>query len=406
MISKTEPNPGFFQKPANLLLVMAAAMPLSFSTWQALLNNFAIEMVSFDGQSMGFLQSLREVPGFFAFTAIFILFWLREQPFAILSLLVLGLGTVATGFFPTVWGLYLSTVLMSIGFHYFETMQQSLNLQWLKKESSAHAMGQQISVKSFSSLIVFLMIWLLIEQWNWPFVWIYALGGGATIALALFAWKAFPNFQAEHIQHKKIVLRKRYWLYYALTFMGGARRQIFVVFAGFLMVSKFGYSAADISLLYLANHVLSLFLASKIGKWIQKVGERKALIFEYIGLILIFTGYGLTDSAWVAAAFYLLDHFFFAFAIAQKTYFQKIADPKDMASTAGVAFTINHIAAVVLPAALGFLWLISPPAVFYCGAIMAVISLVLSFNIPDKPEPGEEVVWQPLALQSLPANRP
>ncbi|NCO45131.1 MAG: MFS transporter, partial [Vibrio sp.] len=202
---------------------------------------------------------------------------------------------------------------------------------------------------------------------------------------------AFPEFKAEVPQNKKLVLRKRYWLYYALTFMSGARRQIFTVFAGFLMVEKFGYSAADITLLFLINYLFNFLFAKRIGKFIGVVGERKALLFEYTGLIVVFVGYGLVQNAHWAAALYVVDHLFFALALAIKTYFQKIADPADMASTAGVSFTINHIAAVFIPATFGLIWLISPASVFYIGAVMPLVSLLLSLNIPIKPEAGNEV---------------
>ncbi|SQA36415.1 permease [Vibrio harveyi] len=201
---------------------------------------------------------------------------------------------------------------------------------------------------------------------------------------------AFPEFKTEVPQNKKLVLRKRYWLYYALTFMSGARRQIFTVFAGFLMVEKFGYSAADITLLFLINYVFNFLFAKRIGRFIGAVGERKALMFEYVGLIFVFVGYGLVQTAEWAAALYVIDHLFFALALAIKTYFQKIADPADMASTAGVAFTINHIAAVVIPVTFGVIWLVSPSSVFYIGAGMAVVSLLLSLNIPAKPQEGNE----------------
>ena len=79
-------------------------------------------------------------------------------------------------------------------------------------------------------------------------------------------------------------------------------------------------------------------------------------------------------------------------AIAIKTYFQKIADPADIASSSGVSFTINNIAAVAIPAAFGLIWLINPAAVFYAGAAMALISLFLSRNIPNAPAPGNEVL--------------
>ena len=154
-----------------------------------------------------------------------------------------------------------------------------------------------------------------------------------------------------------------------------------MVFAGFMMVEKFGYRAQDIALLYIVNHALNLYLAPKIGHWIGKIGERKALTVEYLGLIGVFVGYALVEHATVAAALYVVDHVFFAMAIAIKTFFQKIADPADIASSSGVSFTINHIAAVVIPATFGVIWLVNPALVFYAGALIAFLSLVLAQRV-------------------------
>ena len=104
-----------------LLYILAIGSPIAFSVWQALLNNFAVEIASFGGKEIGMLQSLREVPGFLAFTVVFLLLIIRQQNFAIVSLILLGIGTALTGFFPSILGLYITTVIMSIGFHYLET---------------------------------------------------------------------------------------------------------------------------------------------------------------------------------------------------------------------------------------------------------------------------------------------
>ena len=371
---------------------MAGAVPLSYATWQALLNNFAIERATFSGVEIGILQSLREVPGFLAFAVVFLLFVLREQHIALISLALLGIGTAMTGFFPTVIGLYLTTVIMSIGYHYYETIQMSLSLQWLDKDKAPEVLGQIIAVGAFTSILTFGMIWLAFDLAGLGFTMVYALGGAATVLIALICAVSFPQFPAKIRQHRHMVLRKRYWLYYALTFLSGARRQIFIVFAGFLMVEKFGYSVAAISVLFLINATLNMLFASRIGRLIGIVGERAALVFEYTGLVIVFIAYAFVNNAELAAGLYVVDHFFFALAIAIQTYFQKIADPADIASSAGVAFTINHIAAVILPVILGLLWLNSPSAVFLVGAGLAGLSLLLSLNVPVKPAHGNEAI--------------
>ena len=372
-------------------MVMAAGVPLSFATWRALLNNFAIEVVQFDGASMGILQSVREIPGFLALGVVFVLLWMREQTLAVVSLALLGLGTALTGYFPSLVGLCSTTLLMSLGFHYYETMQTSLTMQWVEKARAPEMFGKLIAVGSSMALLSYGLVWVVFEWLQLEFAITYLVAGSLTLIVAVIAARGFPHFPQKSVQHKKLILRRRYWLYYALTFMSGARRQIFVVFAGFLLVEKFSYSVQDIALLFLVTSAVNIPLAPRVGRLIARVGERRALIFEYIGLVIVFVAYAFVNHAGLAGLLYIIDHLFFALAIAIKTYFQKIADGADIASTAAVGFTINHIAAVVIPVAFGFLWLVSPAAVFLGGAVMAVISLVLSLNVPRHPEPGNEV---------------
>ncbi len=357
-----------WRSPRAFMILMAIAMPLSFSTWMALINNFAVERVFFTGKEIGILQSLREIPGFLAFAVVFLLLLMREQTLGLVALLFLGIGTAITGMLPTAVGLYATTILMSVGFHYYETVRQSLALQLVSKEESPLFLGQLVAVGSFSGLVSLCLIWLSVDLVGLDMEWVYFLGGSLTIMITLICWKAFPKFPEKVRQHRKVFLRKRYWLYYLITFLSGARRQIFVVFANFLMVEKFDFSVSDITLLLLVNTTINIFIAPKIGKFIAVCGERRALTFEYIGLIGVFIAYAFVNTAWVAVLLYLVDHIFFSMAIAIKTYFQKIADPADIAAQAGVAFSINHIAAVLVPVTLGFLWLISPSIVFLVGA--------------------------------------
>ena len=387
-----------WRRPEILLLAMAAAWGLSVATWMALINNFAVERAAFDGADMGILQSAREIPGFLAFTFVALLFLMREQTIAVVSLLLLGGGVVATGLFPNFLGLMITTMIMSVGFHYHETASQSLALQWSSREHAPVLMGRLLSANSFASILAFALIWGGLELLHLDFAIIYAIGGGATVAAAIVVHKVFPRMAVDSDQRRELFLRRRYWLFYVLTFISGARRQIFIVFAVFLMVEKFGLSAANLTLLLLINHIINTFVAPRIGRFIARFGERRSLTLEYIGLIIVFVAYALVENVWIASALYIADHLFFSMAIALRTYFGKIADPRDIAPTSGISFSINHIAAVVVPAAFGFIWLVNPAAVFYAGAGMAVVSLALAQLIPRNPDQGNETIWSRRAL--------
>ncbi len=237
---------------------------------------------------------------------------------------------------------------------------------------------------------------------------VYMIAGGITALIAAFCFFAYPQFESPpEPQLKQFVLRRRYWLYYALQAMAGARRQIFTVFAAFMMVERFGFEVHEVTGLFIANFIANMIFAPLMGKAVARWGgERRALAFEYVGLVIVFLAYGgIYYFGWggvvLAAALYIIDHLFFALAFALKTYFQKIADPQDIAPTAAVAFTINHIAAVFLPATLGYLWVVSPGgAVFGLAAGMAGVSLSLALMIPRHPEKGNETVFSRFVAQA------
>jgi len=383
-----------WRRPTTLLFLMAAAMPIAFSTWSALLNNFTIEVAGFDGSDIGWLHTVREIPGFLAIGVIAIIIFMREQVLGLVSLVLLGVATGITAWFPSMGGILTITMLSSIGFHYYETVNQSLQLQWLDKARAPQVLGWLVAAGSGATLLVYLIIVALWEPLGLTYNIVYLLSGGTCAAIAIFALLAYPQFEAPNPQIKRLILRRRYWLYYALQFMAGARRQIFVVFAGFMMVEKFGFAVHEVTALFLINLVANMIFAPFMGHAVARFGERRTLIFEYAGLALVFLAYGgIYLFGWgviLAAVLYVVDHLLFALALALKTYFQKIADPGDIAPTAAVAFTINHIAAVFLPALLGYLWLISPAGVFGLAAGMASVSLLLACLIPRHPEPGYE----------------
>jgi len=393
-----------WRQPIGLLVLMALAMPIAFSTWSALLNNFVIEVAQFDGADIGLLHTVREIPGLLAVGVIALLLFIREQVLGLVALVLLGVATALTAYFPTLGGILMITLLSSIGFHYYETVNQSLQLQWIEKKKAPQVLGWLLAVGSGGTLVAYGLIILTWRAYDLSFSTVYWAGGGFTALVALAAFLLYPQFQSHTPQRRTMVLRRRYWLYYALQFMAGARRQIFVVFAGFMMVERFGFDVQQIAGLFMATLVLNMAIAPVLGRVVAVFGERTALVFEYIGLAAVFLLYaGIYYFGWgvtLAVALYIIDHLFFSLALAIKTYFQKIADPADIAPTAAVAFTINHIAAVFLPAVLGLLWLVSPMAVFLLAAGMALASLALATLIPRHPEPGRETTL------TLPAPRP
>lgn len=378
--------------PIVFLRALAFINYMGYAGWAALLYNFTVEKAGFQWFETGLTQSTREIPGFLAFTAIFWLLLVREQVLAYAALFVMGLGVALTGQFPTLTGVLVTTLIMSLGFHYFESMSVSLQLQLLPKAEAPRLIGTITAAGASAQFLAY--GGLAIAWWaGWrSYEQLFLTVGLSCMALTLVAMAYFQRFQGPVQQRKRIILRQRYWLYYLLTFTTGARRQLFFAFGGFLLVSKFKYSVADIALLMLFVTAGNTLLAPKLGRLVMQVGERRTIMIENVVLICVFAGYATTSSWMVAGALFIVDGIFFTLTLAQRTYFQKIADPADVASTVSVAFTINHIAAVVVPVAFGALGMINPSIIFWLGCGIASVSLTCSFLVPRHPAPGNETV--------------
>jgi hypothetical protein len=361
-------------RPMYLFLIgLAVLSALGFQGWRTLFNNYAVEIAQVTGQQMGVIQGLREVPGFLALLVIYLLLFVREHRLAALSLMVMGLGVIMTGLMPTYTGLVVATLVMSFGFHYYETLNQSLTLQYFDITQSPVVMGRLRAVGSAANIVIGLIFLLVVNHVTYQTLYvtlgIFIMGGAAFFLLVNPTRKDLP------LQRKNMVLRSRYWLFYVLTFLSGARRQIFVAFAVFLMVKKFGYTVSEVAMLFMLNNAVNYFLSPMIGRAVNRFGERKVLTLEYASLFFVFLGYAFTDSKLMVAALYILDHIFYNFAMAIRSFFQKIADPRDIAPSMAVGFTINHIVAVVIPIAGGLLWMVDYRIPFVGGAALSLVSL-------------------------------
>ena len=358
----------------RFLIVLTAASTIGLQGYMMLFNNFAAEMVHLDGSRVGIVQSLREVPGFLTLLLVFVLLLVKEHKLAALSVALLGLGTGITGLVPSYGWLAFTTVVMSFGFHYYESTNQSLTLQYFSTAVSPLVFGRLRALAAVCSIATALLIFLLggIAGYREIFLVI----GCIVFVAGVWGMLQKPAHSGIVPQRKKMFLRKRYSLYYLLTFLAGARRQIFVVFSILLLVQVFHFSVREMTILFMVNNAVGFVFNSLIGKAINRFGERTISSIEYSGVIIIFLVYAFSTSKELVMLMYILDNILFNFDVAIRTYFQKVADPADIASSMSVGFTINHIAAVFLPALGGFFWMIDYRIPFVAGSVLGVVSLI------------------------------
>jgi hypothetical protein len=370
------------------LMVLIIVASAGLQGWMALITNFAKEVVGVDGFQMGMTQSFREIPGFLTFLVVYLLMVFKEHRLSAWSIVLMGIGIGITGFFTTLTGLLFTTMVMSIGFHYFETTSKSLIAQHFSKQDAPVVFARLRGFGALANIVVGASVWGLAYVLSYKVIFI--LVGIITVCAGVYLLYMNPAINQVMHQNKKLFLKKKYSLFYVLNFLSGARRQIFIVFAIFLLVERFELSVTTVAGIFVLNYFMTYLTNGWISRSIKNYGEKVVLTMEAASLVVIFLGYAfipMLNYDWivfVVVGLYVIDNIFFNFAIGLNTYLQKIADTQDLGSQTAVGFTINHISAVVIPLFGGAMWMLNWQLPFIIGACLSAISIVFTMQIAIK----------------------
>jgi predicted MFS family arabinose efflux permease len=381
---------GETKKLIRALLITAFFHNIGFNVWWNIFNNFAVESLSVRGDQIGFIQSIREIPGFLGFGVGILMLVMSEANIVGLSTLILGLGLAITGMAANYPTLLLGTLVMSTGFHYYYTANSSLLLMASQRGEGAGVLGKFRSLGGLASVMASVAVFFLVNRLGFRSLF---YGAGVVSALSGL-YMIFQRSKGAHLDKtRKVVFRRRYWLYYVLTFLGGSRRHILTTFAIFLLVSVYKVSAREISILFLANSIVSTLIYQRLGKAVDRIGERTVLSVSALISIPIFLGYAYLKNLPVLFAFFIADNIIFGFSIALETYFQKIAPNDEITSNVSMGTTINHVSAVFVPALGGFLWTkYGYHTTFLAGVGIVVLSLIFSLMVRVGPKEAPAVL--------------
>lgn len=394
----------------SALIVIALnnlVMTLGFRLWQSLFNNFAVEILSIQADQIGWIQAIREIPGLLGFLVGILALFLAEMRIAGISVILMGTGIYLTASSQDLSTLILTTLIMSVGFHFFYSSNSSAVLLTVGPKEAPKMLGRLNSLGSLAAVLSSVLVFATLETWG--FETLYRVTGGV-VALAGLALLPFGR-QPVRVQRtqRRVPLRREYGLYYGLQFLMGSRRHIFTTFATFLLVQTYGVTAQIITMLFLINNLIGTYLHQAFGKIVARFGEKRVLTFNFCLLILIFLGYAfipvldalktptwqipaLSIGEWVLIptflaapallillGFFIVDHVLFGFSIAVECYFQKIAlGPEDITANVTVGQAINHVAAVIVPVVGGAIWAaLGSSYTFLTGVAIAVVTLVL-----------------------------
>jgi predicted MFS family arabinose efflux permease len=321
---------------------------------------------------------------------------LTEMHIVGLSVVLLGVGIALTGSSGNLAGLLASTVLMSVGFHTFMPANSSTVLQLTGEDEAPHMLGRLTSLNALAALGGAGLVFVALSSLG--FRGLFAVTGASVAigGLIVLLWairrpllpqpeldeqesEAIPTMQDPVPRAGQAPMRRRYWLYYALEFLMGSRRHIFTTFAVFLLVREYNVPAQTITVLFLVNNLLGIFLYRQFGRIIARFGERRTLTVNFLLLILVFLGYAYIPALPILYGLFLADQMLFGLRIALQSYFQKIAvHPREITPNLSLGQTINHIAAVIIPLVGGVVWeTVGSQYTFLVGVGIVCTSLIV-----------------------------
>jgi MFS family permease len=366
-----------------------------FAVYGGVFQNFLRDNLGARELDLGTIESLREVPGLLAALLAGTVYALAESRVASLGLIITGIGIAVTGYFEQFTPLIAITVFWSIGFHLFATVQSAITLSLAKGREGGRHLGNMTRVGALATITALGLGWLISQfapalRQHEDFYKTYFLVAGVLIVVAgVLATRLSSN--ADGAKRQRIVFRKEYGLYYLLIFLEGCRRQIFSIFASFALILVYGVPVQHMLLLHFVNSILIAVTAPKMGRWVDRIGERRPLMYYAVGLMLVFLGYATLQNVWILYALFLIDHVLFSFGVGFTTYLHRIVRPGELTPCLAMGTTMNHIAAVSVPIGGALLWSATGnyQVPFWVGLFIAAVALVATQRLPHGPRPSE-----------------
>lgn len=359
-----------------------AAAGCTMALQMGLNSNFVGQEMGLSGQQQGVLEAFRESCGILALGILALLTWLAEPLIAAAMLVLLGAGLGSYAYVQDYTWLILASLVWSQGLHVWMPLPNSMTLALAEPGRAGHRLGQMQAAGNVGSAVGLTAALALVLSGASAIRPLYLAAGGAAVVASLACLGIPRQMKAAR---PRLVFRREYSLYYLLCFLEGWRKQICIAFAGFLLVQRYKTELWVMLSLWIVIQALGWFIAPRVGRWIDRVGEKRALVFYYSSLTVFFVSYALIESRYVLWALFIIDNVFFVFTLALTTYVNRIAPKEEHTPTLSMGVAMNHIASVAMPLIGGLLWArFGYQWAFLTGIGAAALSILVAQKLPSR----------------------
>ncbi len=358
-------------------------------------NNYLSQVHHLDALARGSLEFTRELPGFLLVFIFALLAFLPDTRVNAIAMLLIGISLLGQGHFaPEMKWVILWMLLWSAGEHLNLVLKSSIALRLVDSKKAGSMMGTLGGLESFGLLIGMIIVYFGVASFNASFTTIFTIAGVFAIlaSIMLFTIKPEPLKTSKY----NFLFKKKYALFYFLNILFGARKQVFLTFAPWILIKLFSSGVSTFAVLGIIGAIAGLFFRPLLGIAIDRWGEKRVIFLESFLLIIVCIVYGGAPK-WLPSQIalliimtcYIADQMLIAVSIARSTYLSKIADdPADIAPSISMGITLDHAVSMTIPIGGGLVWVYwGYEWVFWLAAVIAFLNLIASLFIivnPDK----------------------
>ncbi len=391
----------FTDQAARSFLIIILVFGVSTGLFMGVLNNFLHEVLHISRLERGIIELPREAPGLLLVLVVALLYKLCEIRILRLTFLLAITGIVGLAVFGEIRSVAIvMIVLWSAGEHLLMPLRHSIAIHFAQKGREGLAMGAVRSLQNMGQLAGYyfipLLFLLLPRQTaagdDTPFFYFQAafIFAGVVLLGGFLSAVRLPVKQ-HHIDRKRLYFHKKYWRYYVLEMFFGARKQVFLTFAPYVLIVRYGLRTEVMALLYGVFATINIFASPQIGRWIDKFGYRIVIIIDTVILIVLCLLYGFSHhifphktALWVVCGVFVLDSVLFVVAMARAMYVKTISGSQnELTATLSTGISINHLVSIIIAVLGGVLWeMLGVELLFSFAAAFGVGSFVFSLKLP------------------------
>jgi predicted MFS family arabinose efflux permease len=378
-----------FNKEYLLFFFSVALFGFGQSTVDSTFNNFLNETFGITDFQRGLLELPRELPGFLVVFASALFAFMCTRRLAAFAYLLAGIGILLIGLYTPGYSIMLVWLFIhSLGLHLFFPLNSSIGMEFAQDGKTGRKLGQLNGAMNLAAVTGSFIVFIGFRYLNFTFTVSFVTASIAFMAGSLLMYMMKPDNPVPAMT--KFTLRRKYRLYYWLSILYGTRKQIFLTFAPWVLVTIFRQKTQMVATLLFIGGLIGIFFKPLLGRWIDRFGERVILMGEALVLIAVCMGYGFSrqllpeaPAMIVAFACYVIDQLLMSVGMARATYLRKIAVKlEDVPQTLTMGLTIDHIFSISIALVSGLLWVnLGYQYVFLLGAVIAVVNFFSASRI-------------------------